>query len=262
MRFEYLKRTNPKFSARFFAKAARIASPSYYNLVVKGQRRLSRDYAERFADGLKLSGKLRDYFLMLVELEHTQKPQERARILERALRLRESGVSEAKQMTADHLRIISDMLNLKLYLLAQSKNFRLDTEWIAGEFGGTLTDEDIAKRVEILFKSGLWVQEPNGRVKTVAPMLLASDRRYEIDLFKTHESLLQEAMTALRNDAGDRRVTTGRTFLVAPASIPRIRERIERFKEELEREFEDLDATNVYQLHISFFELRPEPPKA
>lgn len=240
---------------RNLARRAGVQSPSYFNLVVKGQRKLSVDYAYRFAQGLELDDYQTRCLVLAADLEQTTDEARRQKLLSEMEALRKRA-TRSQKMTVSHVEILSDLVSLKLYLLAQSKKFRLEHRWLLRKFGGELKGADLERRIETLFASGLWSME-NNKVRTCAPVLKTGSYLREQSLRRTHENILENAKRSLLRSE-EHRVHGGRTFLFNPAQLKKIERRIEEFRQELEHEFEDLQATEVFQLHVSFFELFPE----
>jgi uncharacterized protein (TIGR02147 family) len=254
-RFRYLKSVQPKFSARNFARRAGIGSPSYFQLVVDGRRRVSREYAERFAIGLQLDAHQTQCLLASIELESCPAGKRRDQLVRKLESLRKRGL-RSRRMLPSHVRILSDPVNLKLYLLAQSRQFALDVSWLRRHLSMEVSDQSIGERIALLFDSGLWVRDGSA-VKTIAPTVRTGDQVEGIDLRRMHENLLQAARIALVSQPADRRIVGSRTFLFDPKRLAQAQERIELFKQEMEAEFECLDGAQVYELHVSLFELEP-----
>ncbi len=252
-RFVRLKAVKPQASARWLAQRSGVSSASYFGLVVKGRRNLSLDYAERFAVGLELSDFERDCLVTAVRFDQENRPRERGRLAEKLAKLK-SSCADAPLMGPDQAQILSDPLNLKLYLLAQSKAFRFSAKWLRRQMPSILTEKDLDHRVEDLLRAGLWEIEGDG-IKVLAPKIRTGDAAVALE--QTHKNLLAEVEHALFTQSHERRVLGGRTFLFDPRRLAEVARRIDAFKRDLEAEFESLDSVSAYQLHIAFFDLCP-----
>lgn len=253
-KFKTLKRLKPQFSARYFAQRAGIQSPSYFNLVVKGKRNLSVDFAYRFAAGLDLNDLETDCLVTAVELETTDNSLRKRHLQDRLVMLRKAD-SSVEQMPADHVEILSDLINLKIYLLAQSTQFKFHVDWIHREFGGEVDKEEIRRRMEVLLQSGLWLWD-GSEVKARAPSIKTGSYLHNKWLAQTHRHLLEAATESLHSPA-ETRIHGGRTFLCDPKRMSEIERRFEKFRRDIEHEFEDLNSTKAFQLQMSFFEIKP-----
>lgn len=255
-RFRTLKAAQPRFSARAFARRAGIGSPSYFQLVVDGERQLSTEYAERFAAGLGLDAYLTRCLVTSVALEGAASGKRRDQLAKALSDLRRRSET-GRKMLPSHVKILSDPLTLKIYLLAQSKVFKLAPAWIRRELPATTSDQGVEERIELLLASGLWVRE-GAKVRTMAPTVRTGDLLAGSDLKTMHKNLLAAAAAALDTQGAERRVAGSRTFLCDPKVMAGVQEKIEAFKQDLEASFENLAGTAVYQLHVSFFELEPK----
>lgn len=252
-RYDTLKLTKPAFSARFFAKKAGISSFSYFRMVTSGQRKLSPLYAQKFAKGLSLSNTETKYLLKMVELEHNADQVTRQKIL-RDLAAFKRRFAPEELLISNHVEILSDLSNLKIYLLSQSTTFQNKPQWIHRKLKGTLPLSEVENRIKKLVTSGLWKNE-NGKVQALAPVVRTGDSLNEIHLAQTHSNILDAAKASIKTQSASQRVLGARTFLFDKKRIKEVAARIEEFKADLESEFEDLNSEDVYELQLSFFEL-------
>lgn len=253
-RYEWLKNSKPAFSARYFAKRAGIRSPSYFFMVVNGTRSLSRDMAIKFANGLDLDGNERDFLMLLVELEKGTSESRKYEILEELERIRQAQGAEFEQMSFDHLDILADPINMRLYTLVKSKKFKFNLPWLHKAMNKRLTNEDIEKRIETLIESGLWKIE-NGLVQAVTPYLTSGENLTHLALKKAHIELFDAGKRALISEKGTDRIVSGRSFLFDRSKLPEVLKAFNQFKQEIETKFTCLNSHEVFQLHMSFFEL-------
>ncbi len=254
-RFQFLKSIKPHFSARYFAKKAKIGSPSYFNLVAAGKRRLSHEYAERFAQGLELNQKERDFLLLHVAIENCRDQARKVKLLGQLESLKKREKTEAA-LDSNHIKILSDLLTLKIYLLGQSKQFKMSNAWLVTQLGGKHSEKTVEKRVNLLIQSGLWKLEGQ-TIAVLAPSIKTGDIFHEKYLLKTHLDILAHQRKNLKTRNGEERVVGARTFLFDKSDLPKVRSRIEAFRKDLEAEFEQMNSTHVYQLAVSFHELIP-----
>lgn len=254
-RYEIVRATRPRFSVRAFAADCKVNSPSYFSLVLEGKRKLSVDYARRFARGLKLTALETQCLEVAVALERAKTPREKSAMLHQLQKL-ESRAGAAVVVAPSHVKILSDLVNLKIYLLAQSHAFQFSNAWIARELGGIVTALQVEERVGLLLSSGLW-KLAHGKIVTVAPSISTGDRLTESYLHESHLALLDASKRAVREQDAAQRIANGQTFLFDRKRLPEVEKRMEDFKRALEADFECLDAKRVYQLHMTFFEILP-----
>ena len=268
-RVEELKKTQSNFSNRYFAKKAGFSSPSFLNMVLNGKRRLTIDAASKFCLGLGLDSDLKKYFLALVRLDNLRGnsdkgsknkniPSDEEKSLEKLLlKIRKKAKLKYQQMSKAQVKILSTPLTMKLYLLSQSEEFEFSPRWLIRQFPESLTLKELEDSINKLIESRLWIQESPHKVSCQVPYLATGSNLEESDLTETHLQILKEAISSVKNKRSDERVISGCTFLANKESISEIEKRIEKFKREIESEFENLGSSNVYQMHINFFELLP-----
>lgn len=247
-RYGLLKATVPTFSARNFAKKAGFSSSSYFHMVVSGQRNLTETSAKKISQALKLSSGESKYILKCVAYERSKSPQERLEIAAQLTRLQPS---ESKRMDHNHLLILSDPVNVKLYLLAQSTKFKINIIWISKHFE-PIQMESLPSRVKLLISSGLW-QLNDGKVKKISPVLKTNDCIVNENLRLFHLALIDLAKKSVIKQTAEKRIVGARSFLINPKRMPEIAAHISDFKDMLEEKFEDLTSEEVYSIQIAFF---------
>lgn len=255
-RYQFLKDTKPAFSARYFARKAGIKSPSYFRMVTNGERSLSRNMALSFAEGLSLSSVEKKCLLNAIELENCRDHERKKELRQERERLRYKTEASPIKMQNKHLEILSDPLNVKLYLLVQSSKFKLSLQWISSQFSNQLPLEDIERRVSILFDSGLW-KNNNGKIEAVSPDLVTGDGTAGDMLKKYQESLLDSAKDVLYKKTSAERVCCSRAILFDPKDFDAIVDRINEFKREIDIDFSCKDSSKVYSMQINFMEISP-----
>ena len=205
----------------------------------------------------EIASALRTDFTEGLDEKEVKSRHEQHELMKKLERLKKRCAPDVK-MQPNHVEILSDLLTLQIYLLAQNKSFKFSIKWIKNNLNGKIQDENIEKRINLLIESGLWKKVENGKhVVPFAPNIKTGNNTAAHHLLETHINILRNAQTALRTQNSKERIFGGRTFLVNKNDISKIQERIDDFKKSLETDFENLDSTNVYQLEVVFFELKP-----
>ena len=252
-RYERLKATRPNFSARAFAKKAGIKSPSFFQMISTGKRKLTIETAERFSTALGLSSFEKECLLTACAFDRAKDAKSKQRLLEKLAKLQRQ-VAPSTAMNRRHVEILSDPINLKLYLLGQSSAFKSSANWLRKNLPDTLSTKDVEQRIGFLLDSGLWIKSGDS-IKTMAPSINSRDAVHNLELIKTHQNLLEEAKRSITNATAEERIATGQTFLFDPKRLPEIKARIDAFKSELESDFECIDSTHAFHIQLAFFEL-------
>lgn len=251
-RYDYLKATNKNFSARYLAKKAHLGSPSFFQMIVKGERRLSSTIGKRLIKAMGFSPPAAEFIQLNIEMERATKLDDRKALLKRIQSLQSR---EAQTLSPSHVQILSDPLNVKLYLLAQSVHFSFNIKTIQQlMLPQKVTADILTKRIDLLVSSGLWVRDADGVVRTIAPSVKTGDAQSHDYLAMFHDNLLQLARAAIDRPSEDR-IYGSRTFLFDPQRLDDVKSDIEQFRQTLESKYEDLKSPRVYTLQLSFFEL-------
>src|SRR5687767_5975132 len=84
--YEHARKLDKKYSYRYFAKIAGFQTSNFMMLVIKGQRNLTKDSAEKFAKGLKLSKEEKEFFKNLVFFNQASNHEEKSHYAEQLLK--------------------------------------------------------------------------------------------------------------------------------------------------------------------------------
>lgn len=253
-RYQYLKLTKPFFSARYFCRLSGVKSPSYLGLILTRKRKLSVDYAKKFAQGLLLTANETDLLVATVTWERSAED-DKPKYYNHLLKLKQR-IKKRQQLQSSHIKILSDVLYLKLYLLAQSLNFKFDINWIYQQFPESVNKEKISQGVDLLIRADLW-EYKDGKISLNSPFVDTFDTSDD-HLPKMHENIISESLIALQNHTYEDKAIEGVTFLFDKKHTNEVREKVKHFKQEIEAKYETITSSNVYQLHVSFFEIAPK----
>jgi uncharacterized protein (TIGR02147 family) len=75
--FSLKKELNPRFSLRSYAKILGYENPSLISSVLKGDRKLGPELAEKIAHQLNLSPSEQKYFQLLILIKYAKNPSEK-----------------------------------------------------------------------------------------------------------------------------------------------------------------------------------------
>jgi uncharacterized protein (TIGR02147 family) len=131
-------------------------------------------------------------------------------------------------------------------------------EWMAERLGWRITAVQAAEARDRLLALGLLARTDDGRlVQCDAQVLTHPDVRAEGARF-FHQQMLQQAQHALRATPTEKREVVGSTFAVSAANLPRAKELIRRFHDEMCDVLEVRNGDALYQLQLAFFPLTEE----
>ncbi len=159
----YLRKLDPRFSFRRFARAAGFSSPNYLKLVMDGDRNLSIESAPRFVVGLGLDKEEGDVFGCLVALDLAKHDTARNAIYA-SLRERTRG-DDLAMLRDDQFAVYDHWWVLVVRELADHPGFQPDAEWIAARTRPKIRPAMAQKAIDVLLRTGLWAKdEASGQV--------------------------------------------------------------------------------------------------
>jgi len=132
------------------------------------------------------------------------------------------------------------------------EGFKPDPLWIAGRLG--LPKSKINSAIDLLKRSGLLIQLPNGNLKRTHSRLRTSDNIRNLAIQKAHRLDLELIDRSLNLPVNTRDLTSV-TMTLDPEMLPRLREIIRKFEDELTEEAESVKGKEVYRLAIHLFPL-------
>lgn len=238
-RFAEAKARNPSYSLRAFAKRIGV-NPATFSRVLNGERGVSAKLASLICDRLHLD------------------PQERSEVLSSYPTRRIKGTSAETApghllLTADQFRVIGDWYHYGILSLVRTRGFRPDISWISGRLG--VPKQEISTAVKRLRRLGLLETKPDGSWARKHPKLRTTDDVASVSLQKSHLSNLELAKETLLHRGVNERDFTAMTMPLDPDLLPRAKEAIRKFQDELASILESKPGTEVYKLCIQLFPL-------
>lgn len=244
-KYEELRHENPRLSRRDFSKSMGLSAGAISE-IFNGQRKVSLKLARRIARKLKLDPQVR------VELfdafgKYAAKPQRD--------RSKEQLPTDPKflRLTSDQFRIIEDWQHFAILTLMDTRGFQSDFKWIAERLGLTVTAARTA--VERLIRLGLVQVDKEGNFALRAQNHTTPDDVPDASVRLAQFAVLEKAREALTALPVNERDFTTTMLTLSPEQLPRAKEMIRKFRNELMTELSSTPQTEVYQLGIQLFPL-------
>ena len=248
-------RKNPAFSLRAFARDTGL-SPSHLSRALSGQKKLSGSSAHLISANLELNSKESSYFQTLIELEKSKSfdkdggSQNGTRLLKNLGREHKGKV---KVLSLEMFQAVAHWYHFAILALTNTKGFQSNAGWIAQRLGIKALDARFA--VDRLLdlgllkeKNGAWTAENDAKLSTTDDFRSAA-------IQENHRQHLQLADKALENFPVELREFNNITLSMNLGDLPkakkRIREFVEKFNEEMERNRGD----EIFQLNVQFYPL-------
>jgi uncharacterized protein (TIGR02147 family) len=238
-KYEEARSKNAHYSRRAFSKKLGISAGAISELL-SGQRKVSLKLAEKIIGRLELD------------------PQERVELLElfpRGMKAPKSaGADKSKylQISADQFRVIGDWYHFAILTLMRSSTFKSNPDWIGQRFG--IGSSIVVSALERLKRLG-FIKEADKKLILAESLYRTSDDIANISVKRAHFQYLDKAREALETLAVEERDFTSLMLTMHPSQLPRAKELIRKFQDELMAELEDKPQPEVYQLCIQMFPL-------
>jgi uncharacterized protein (TIGR02147 family) len=252
--FQRKKSLNKGFSYRLFCRKAGINSPGFISEVIGGSRNLSKGYVEKFALGLGLDAKERDYFELMVAFTHAgtaEARQDAYGLMVKAMPLRIQGLRRSQWDYFSkwyHVAIRETLSILKV---------KDDYSALAARLEPAITAGQAEAGVELLRELGLIEKDAEGYWKASHVSLVTKGDESESLLFRAYrKEMLARATEALDRFPATVQNNSCITLSVSAAGMERILSHLEEFhKRVIETVQSDSGEDRVVQINMQAFPL-------
>jgi len=240
------------FSVRSFLKQAGIASPSFFQQIVKGERNLTEKTIAQFLLGLRLKTAEADYFRCLVHFC-------------------QATTADEKQLHYEHLRTLGSQANVQIvgegayafyehwYIpvlreLICITPFTDDYAKLARTLRPSITANEVRQAVKILLEKGFISRDAQGKYQQSTPLLHTGFEVQSLAVRSFNRQMVQLAAESLDRVPVNERNVTGVTMAVSARTYSLITEEIRAFQDKILRLVEsDPEADRVVQLSTMLF---------
>lgn len=239
-RFIEAKKKNPRFSLRAFARQIKL-NPGALSAIMNGKRAVSHKLVARVAERLYMD------------------PQERSELLMRFPRVRRSFSRAFKgggnplsarnmqylELSAAQYRVIGDWEHYAILSLMNTVGFRNEVPWIAERLGISKVRTTLA--VKRLISLGMIQTDESGFWQRSVPRYRSTDDVADLAIQKSHEQALELAKESLTKDDIAVRDHTAITMAIDPKQLPRAKELIRQFQDDISELLESGSRREVYR---------------
>jgi len=156
----------------------------------------------------------------------------------------------------ERFKVMSHWYHFALINLTRIKGFKSTPTWIAKKLGITVLETRDA--IERLIALDL-LQEVDGILRASPhPFLNVKTQKSELAVRNFHEQMITKAKDELKKtspEAFNRRLINGITFTCAKDQIELIKNKIDKFQDELLALIENSESEELYQMNVQFFPL-------
>lgn len=261
LRSTFLERRerNTSYSMRAFARDLGISS-SLLSRVLSGSRPMTLKLAMQIATALDLN-KNNSEILMLSVIRSSSsnaKISKKVRIkLEKTLSETEHDSSNPLYTTIEieRFKAMASWYHLAILNLTTLDMFRSDPIWIAKKLG--IATAEAREAIERLLDIGL-LSKSGDNLKRTRKHFYIKTSRSEFAVRKFHEQMISRAAQELKNindDDFQKRLINGVTFTCGPEHIEIIKDKINKFEDEVLALTSLGRRSSVYQINVQFFPL-------
>jgi len=239
--FEKSKANNPRYSVRAFARRLNI-NPATLSLILKGKRKIPKNYVNEMCDRLKLNPSRRNRFLRSLQIQ------------------------------AKYEEDLTQKIESEKYYLDMDKHSELVTSWeyfavlSLLELPETWTIETVAKRLNITLQRStdvLHALEHNGFLKSEGVQFSLSkfcdikttDGVPNLSLRRGLSEELKLGIQKLETVPMELRDFSSSTMAIDRSKLPEARNMIRRFRQEMSDLLEDGPPNDVYLCAVQLFPL-------
>lgn len=257
----YAAKKKRGFSFRAFSRTAGLGAPNYLKLVIGGQRNLTAEMAERFAEACGLQNDAADYFKHLVEFNQAQSQEKRNAAYERLTGFQR--YRKAQRVEVAHAAYHSTWYLPAIRELVVSPAFREDPEWIAAVLVPPIKPQEAKSALETLLDLGFLNRDPHGQLRQSSAVVSTGAQTQGMHIRNYHAQMLARAQASMELVPAASRDITSLTFCLPEDGIEKLKQRLAEFRRELiELAESSSDRGQVVQLNLQLFPLSEPTLKA
>jgi len=246
------------FSYRSFSRKAGLKSPNYLKLVVDGERNLSSEMAERFAEACGLDDDEARYFVDLVAFNQATGLAERNKHYGKLTGYQR--YRKAHKLDLAHAAYYSAWYMPAIRELAAHSEFRDDPAWIAEQLVPPISKLEAERSLQILIELGLLVRDGAGKLRQADVLLSTGPETRGLHIATYHRGMMERAMASIDLVPPTERDISSLTFCLGANGLRSFKERVQRFRRELlELSALEDDPEQVVQMNFQLFPLSKSP---
>lgn len=247
LRNELLKRQrqNKSYSLRAFARFLDLNSAEL-SMILRSQRGMTKEKAERVCDRLELSPIDRESFFQSIKNRKKKNDDNSDNSL--------ATYKERNSIKLDesYFEIISEWEHFAILSLMDNKDFASDLNWISNRLN--LTISRLNRCIKNLENCGLIINK-NGHLSKSYTDYKTTEDVISPALRKSHKEALELAGEKLISIPTESRDYSSRTLSIKVTDLPKAKELIREFRNKFAEMIDSQEGEEVYQLNLQFMPL-------
>lgn len=254
--FSLKKEVNPRFSLRSYAKLLGYENPSLLSSVLKGERKLGPELAEKIAQQMKLSPAEQKYFQILILIKYAKNSSEKMMYTDLLHSTKPESVHSEFSVSIDSFRFIGDWYHLAILEMIELKDFKYDLGYMVRKLGRGLNRELVDSAVQRLIRLGLVEESKTKRFLRRKEGSFVLDKDVPDDAIKKHhDQFIQFARAAIFDQEIENRDVRSTTITLKKKNYKKAQDILKKAHAEIMELSCVGDGEDVYQLCTQFFKL-------
>ena len=257
--FSLKKEMNSRFSLRSYAKLLGYENPSLLSSVLKGERKLSPELADKIAEQLHFSNAEKKYFHLLILSKYAKSEADKKMYQEMIEVTGPEVVKNEFSVHIDSFRFINDWYHTAILEMIELKDFRYDLGIIARKLGRGLNRELVEVAISRLVRLGLVEESKTKRFLKRKEGHFIIDKNIASDAIKAHhDQFVQFARAAIFDQPSDQRDVRSSTITIKKKNYKKVCDILKKAHQDIVELSCNGDGEELYQLCTQFFKLNME----
>jgi uncharacterized protein (TIGR02147 family) len=252
--YQEKKRINKHFSLRMLADRCGFKARDYLMRVMRGDRNLSPEGADKLSVLFQFSEKQAEYFKILIQFNQAPTTAEKENCYRRLSEIQKYGAHQ--KLRRDQFEYLSAWYHSALRSLLPVTEFRDDWEKAGRLLDPPITAKQARDSVELLLRLGLLHKDGRGRYSVAERALSTGDEVSSLAVAGFHKASMDLAKRSIDRHPSTSRDVSGITMSISQESFRRIKSEIRAFRKKIMSiAAGDSNEDLVYQLNLHFFPL-------
>lgn len=234
------------------AKKLGYRSARSIGMVLEGKRLPSSSMILHLAKHFSLDDQESRYLELLVQRERLSRRKKSVEVVTQELNRLNPKVSDQAVLNDAYFSFISDWYHFVIKQLISSAGFRPDFNWIKQKLKNKISNQEIKKALEHLKLLKL-IEDGNGKISVLNPSVTTTHDLPSTAIRSHHRQMMNRAIEALEEESVDHREYFSLTFKFDRKDLPAIKDYIRKFKIRTEKQFENANGCDVFQMNLQFF---------
>jgi uncharacterized protein (TIGR02147 family) len=251
--FVWRKKSDPKFSHRYFSRRLGLISTNFIMMVMQGKRNITQPMAFRISGEFKHNPKEAEYFESLVGFAKAETSSEKNQYFTRMMALRKT--TNVDKIDERQYEYYSNWYNLAVRELVTYPDFKGDYKWLAKKLVPRITETQAKRSVELLLKLGL-IQKKGTTYSRKSVLVSTGPQVTSLAVANFHRTMAGRAAEAMDIIPKEERNMTACTVNISQEGFEKIKEAVAEWRKKiLAIADSEKEAERVYQMNFQLFPL-------